>query len=114
MTVLVLWGRGLFNGTQSAAEVWGILSDGFLLPGVLMAGIGALSWISQEGLFDIFGYGWLTLVSHFDHTKERESYYDYKVRREEKRSGWLWQMLAVGLCCLALSAACVGGYYVCS
>ena len=98
--LLVVWRFGLFSGPESGREVIRILSDGFVIPGVLAAGVGAVSWASDMGTFDMLGYGMKAFFSLFTRNgikKLPKSYFDYK---EEKRSHphkWLWETLIVGL-----------------
>lgn len=89
---------------DSAYELIGNLSDCFLIPGGLLAGVGALSWIGSQGFFDIFGFGVKTIADHFrPKHATHEKLYDYQKRREEKRKPWLKSSLYVGLGFIAIS-----------
>ena len=48
--------RGIF-GAASAKDVFGMLSDSCFLTGVLLGGLGGLSYMASEGFYDIFSYG---------------------------------------------------------
>jgi hypothetical protein len=104
--------RELFTGF-SIKETMKTLSDCFFIPGIILSGIGGLSWISSIGVYDIFGYGGTTLISHFSRVKEKpESYYDYKQRKEAERKKWLKEALFTGLCFLVLAIICTVAYYI--
>lgn len=90
------------------------LSDGFFVAGLLIAGIGGLVWISSTGFFDIFSYGFhslLVLFSSLRNPKDHEKYYDYKTMREEKRGQPLYFLVIVGAAFLLLAVICLGLYY---
>ena len=113
IALLIAFGRGL-STAQRAAENFSDLSDGFFVAGGMMIGVGLLSLIATTGFFDIFSYGMKTLVSHFkpsSYMEDTGKYYDYKMARAEKRKKPLRASLYVGLACIALSLACLGGYY---
>jgi len=88
----------LFSKTDSLSVIK-ILSDCFLLPGVILVGISVLGWISSKGTFDIFGYsihGLFNLWKKESYYKQ-ESYYDYKQKKDEKRKPFRLPMFLVGL-----------------
>ena len=90
------------------------LSDGFFVAGMLLGGIGALVWISSTGFFDIFSYGFhsiLVLFSSLKNPKDHEKYYDYKTMREEKRGQPSYFLLIVGVFFLLLAIICLVLYY---
>ncbi|MBQ5808690.1 MAG: hypothetical protein IIW21_02905, partial [Clostridia bacterium] len=47
---------GLFKA-QNVSEVMHRLCDAFTAPGIVLVCVGALSWASSKGAYDIFGYG---------------------------------------------------------
>ncbi len=103
-----LGGRFSRQGTGSFQTLMGYLSDCFLFPAVLEGGLGALSWIASHGSFDMLGYAFSRLANTFFHFRqEGETFYDYKMRKEEQRDGFLVQPLVVGGICLALSLLCL-------
>ncbi len=89
----------LFSLAESR-EVLRRLSDSFLVPGVLLAGVGFISWAGTEGAFDMLAYGMKTFFSLFS-KKRMESlprtYYDYKEQKAAERRPWLKTALFVGL-----------------
>lgn len=91
-------------------------SDGFFVAAIVFTGLGLMTWVSSTGFFDIFRYGFsslLVLFSPLKHPKDHPHYYEYKCEREAKRAGkgWSKSILYVGLACLALSMALVMLYY---
>ena len=76
-----------------------ILSDCFTLPGVLFIDIAMLGWVSSKGTFDIFGYsmrGLFTLWKKESYYKQ-ESFYDYRVKKDENRKPFNLPMFLVGI-----------------
>lgn len=95
--------QGFFQ-TSLPVEKVRILSDCFLFPGVLFGGLGALSWIAAKGTFDMLGYGFAFFLGPiFNPKKKMESFYEYKMRKEEAGEKWLPQMFVVGLFYLLVS-----------
>ena len=106
---LFAWGaaaaRGLKTGvgTAMALRYW---SDGCFVAAVLIGGVGAMTWISTTGLFDIFAYGFssvIVLFTPFRKPRDQKSFYDYKTFREEKRRPARFELLIAGVFFLALS-----------
>lgn len=109
---LLIFAAGAASGklfsAQDVKQVMHILSDSFLFPAVALGGIGALSFVAKEGSFDMMGYAFSMLFNRFLHPQGRqEKYYDYKLRKEETRNGWLLEALIVGLICLLASVLCL-------
>lgn len=99
--------QGLFPETDLQKKI-GILSDCFLLPGVLLGGMGALSWAASEGNFDMLRYGFHTVLHRFLHPLTPvEGFYEYKLKRDEARKGWLKHFLVIGLMCTGASIICL-------
>lgn len=95
----------------SAVEAIGILSDCCLFPAVLFGGIGALTWIASKGTFDMLGYGFSAFFTGvFRPGKKMETFYEYKLRKEENGSAWLSHMFWVGMFYLAISIVCAAIY----
>ena len=57
---ICLW-KGVFRETDTALIVR-YLSDAFLIPGVLLTGVGLLSFIRKQGAYDGLGYTFTTLM----------------------------------------------------
>ncbi len=105
---------GLFE-SENAKEAMHHLCDAFTAPGIVLICVGALSWASNKGAYDIFGYGvkmlwgWLPFTSV---NMDNVSYYDYAKEKAEKRSGWRLDMLLVGSACLALAIIFLIIYFI--
>ncbi len=100
---LVLCGLCIFYQRPAqgcgAREWFRIVSNAALVPGVLLVGISALSWIAGEGTFDAIRYCMQSLFAHLRRQDKRyASYYDYTQREKKKGSQ---PMLLPGLCFLA-------------
>lgn len=91
------------------------LSDGCFVAGMLMTGVGLLVWISTTGFFDMFSYGFhslLVLFSPLRKPENHETFFDYKMAKDERRGKPLMALLIVGICFILLSMACLGVYYM--
>ena len=100
---------------SAAQRVMMAISDGMLVPGVCLAGLGVLVWISSTGFFDMIAYGFsslLVMFTPFRNPKDHPRFYDYKQARAEKRQNPRMVILYVGIVFLALAAVFAGLYYV--
>ncbi len=93
---------GLFTAS-TAVKVLEALSNAFIMPGVLLAGVGAISWTGSLGTYDMLGYGMQTFFSLWRRGKHAKSFYDYRQAKEEKGRTWFPEMLIVGLAYILLS-----------
>lgn len=87
-------------------NLFGILSDCFMLPGVLLAGVGALGWIGSLGFFDIMSYGAKSFFGIFIKSLAEDlphTFYDYRAQKDEKGRKWSKETIIVGLISLAIS-----------
>ncbi|MCQ2435662.1 MAG: DUF3899 domain-containing protein [Clostridia bacterium] len=99
--------RGLF-GECTVSERMSYISDGCVVPGIFLTGVGLLILISSTGFFDIFGYAFsniLRLFTPLTSAKAKLSYYDYKVVKSEKheKQRAISSILVVGVAMLVLS-----------
>jgi hypothetical protein len=106
--------RGFFDGMDTRGIV-AALSDAFLIPAVLLAGISALSWVRRTGEFDSLGYGVSGLLSRLPfggRDRKIEKYYDYKQRKEKERGEWEPYSLWVAGVFAALALFFLGVYFI--
>ncbi len=85
-------------------QLFTVFSDGFFTAGVFVGGVGALVLISGDGLFDILTYGVGLAAKYVFTTKDKrykESYRDYKLRKQGEREGVTISFIAI-----------VGGIYL--
>ena len=90
------------------------LSDGFFVSGMLLAGLGALIWISTTGFFDMLSYGvhsLTVLFSTLKKPKDHETFYDYKTARAAKRGRPRMGILFAGIGCILISLLFLALYY---
>lgn len=103
-------------GRLSDMQRWlSAYASGFMTVGVVIFGVGLLTWISTTGLFDMLGYGASVLWDRVTFKNRNTRFYDYKTAREEKRKGKAlqWSILIVGGVLLGLAILCsVLFYYV--
>lgn len=109
--------KGIFSMT-SAADVMHILSDAFLLPGILFAGIAGLSWAASKGAYDSFRYLFYNFALHTIWvTKAKTHYdslYDYKVAKDKKGRHWFAHMLMIGLAGIVIALVFLVCYFICT
>ena len=92
-------------GQTDPASVFRILSDSFLVVGMVATCIALLLFASNEGTFDMIVYGVATFWSVFrrDMWRKYDTFYDYRVARQEKKVPFLF-LLACGIIFLLASA----------
>ena len=111
---IAAWLRGVFRA-ESLKQAAGILSDSFLIPGIILAGSGGLGFIASKGTFDVFSYMFSRFSLHSifpSHTthERNETLYDYKCRKEKNGRNWSPATLYAGLLALGLSFLFLGLY----
>ncbi len=94
--------RGIFKAS-GAADAMRILCDAFFIVGILMGGVGVLSWIGKSGSFDIFSYSTKVILYKFRPKAKLDNYYDYKQKKAEERKPWLKGLAICGVACIILS-----------
>lgn len=95
--------KGVFRETDTALIVR-YLSDAFLIPGVLLTGVGLLSFIRKQGAYDGLGYTFDTMKRTFtmrrymdpiEEGSEDRTYFGYKQKVKAKRKV-AWHLIIVG------------------
>ncbi len=102
MAALVAWSKEL-PGQTDPVRIYHILCDSFCVSGVLLAGIGALIFVSNEGAFDGLTYGLRSFAQLFRKREKRvhETYFDYTARRAKTKFSFSYILLS-GLLHLAI------------
>lgn len=95
--------RGLFS-SQNTQEVLRNLCDAFFIAGVLLAGVGLLTFVASKGAYDIFSYAGKVIVMKFRPKQDVPKYYDYVEEKNKNRKVWLKELTVCGGVCLLLSA----------
>ena len=95
--------QGLFN-PPSGMRVSVIICNAFFIIGVLMAGIGILSWAGSKGTYDIFSYAGKVILVKFKPKEKMQSYYDYTQEKNKNRKAWLKELTIWGAICIVISA----------
>ena len=111
--LIMAWARGAFSADRQTA--FGLLSDGFMVSGLILAGVGGLGYAASKGAYDAFGYAFSRFSLHSLFTTRQtyripESFYEYKCQKDENRRPWSPAALITGLCALAISGLCLIGY----
>ena len=93
------------------------LSDGCFVVGLMMTGVGLLTWVSTTGFFDMLSYGVIygvrAVVGLFGGSRKPndQTFYDYKMAKEEKRGAAQYAILVSGIAWIVLSVVFLMGYY---
>lgn len=104
ISLMTFLAQGLFLGPDTQ-QSYRILSDGFFLSGVLLAGTGLLSWIAGKGQFTGIRYlgHWLGTTLGWGYPKKRPmGYYEYRQQQSQRSIGSGFLLLP-GLGFLALA-----------
>ena len=91
---------------ESFKQAAGILSDCFLVPGVLFAGAGALGWAATTGIYDMFGFGAGHFMRWFIPMMDKDKYddfYEYKKSKDENGRRWKPYILVEGAVCFLIA-----------
>ena len=85
----IAYWRGVCEA-DSALKALSAVSDGAFVTGILYTGFGLLLLIANEGILDIFGFGFKSLVYLFTPRKidkKATNYYEYRMKKMEERAG---------------------------
>ena len=94
--------RGVFS-SENTQDFLRILCDAFFIAGVLLAGVGLLSFAASKGAYDIFSYAGKVIVLKFRPKQEIPTYYDYMEEKKKNRKVWLKELAVCGGVCLFIS-----------
>lgn len=89
-------------------------SDAFCVAGVLIGGVGLLTFISNDGFFDMLSYSFKKMTNVFRSNPEKKltkSYYEYKLEKREYSSTFGF-LLIVAAVFIVVALIFVGLYYV--
>lgn len=109
----IVWFTRTLPEEPTAYDVVRNLADGFTVAGVVLAGVGGLSWCGTKGTFDMLSYGVSYTVGRFfpmgkkDTLHTHKSFYDYRMEKEERGRHWLKETFFVGLGFFAVALALV-------
>ena len=100
VTVYLLFSLGLFENQNGPTGAMLILADSFSVVGIIMLSVGALIFVSTEGVFDSISYMGKfiarALIPGWRKTP-LDKYGDYKVAKSEHRLSGYAFILIVGL-----------------
>mgnify|MGYP003310774446 CR=1 FL=1 len=114
ISVLIMYLNGLFEATDTQT-CYKLLADAFTIPGVILLCIGALIWVSTDGMFDGFTYAAKrlgSLIPFYGKNYKHERYYDYVMRKRGKRISGYGFIPIVGAVFTAIAAVFIVLYYV--
>ena len=102
---MAIWCISFFNLNPHQQELlkdsMKFYSDCCIIPGIVLVCIYLLTLVGKKGFYDGFTYSLRyvgqTLVPFLMKNSEKESYYDYKVAKAEKRKQPVFAGLIVGL-----------------
>lgn len=114
VSVLIMYLNGLFEATDILTR-FKLLADAFTIPGVILLCIGALIWVSTDGMFDGLTYAAKrlgSLIPFYGKNYTHERYYDYVMRKRGKRISGYGFIPIVGAAFVAIAVVFIVLYYV--
>ncbi len=94
-----------YGGAMEAVERYRLLADAFTVPGVVFVLVAGLVHVSTDGFFDMLSFGFKKagemLIPFMKHSKE--SFYDYKTRKNGNRLSGYSFIFFTGLAFLAVA-----------
>ena len=93
------------------------LSDGCFVVGLMMTGVGLLTWVATTGFFDMMSYGVQygvrALIGLFGGNRrpDNKNFYEYKLEKDEKRGKPVYAILLSGIAYILLSVVFLAVYY---
>ncbi len=102
-------------GPLTEVQRWAMaLADGLMSIGVVVAGVGCMTWVATTGLFDTLGYGASVLWDRITFRNRGTKFYDYKVAKQEarKKTKPARSIILVGAAMLLLSGVCTVIFYL--
>ena len=112
IALLVMSSKGIF-ASADVKDTMRILSDSFFVSGVCLSSVGAILFVSNGGLFDIFGFSMRMLFGALKrNVRERKykDFYEYREAKKEKKRSVAY-LLIVGLFFIAAAAVCLWLFY---
>lgn len=116
VAVMIARYQGL-DAAQTISMNSRFLSDGCFVVGLVMTGVGLMTWVATTGFFDMLGYGVRYGVRAFvglfggNRKPNDKTFYDYKMEQEEKRGKAQYAVLLSGVAFIALSVLFLVMYY---
>ncbi len=103
--ILITLARNGFLKGLPVTDVFRILSDAFLGPGILLLMAGLLMWISKEGALDSLSWGAKKLTGGLGSGKaeKEETYLEYVEKRRTERTKGFGFLLITGGALLMIS-----------
>ena len=95
--------RRLFD-VGELQDIFGVLSDCFVIPGVILLGLGLLSFTREKGIFDMLTY---SLSKPYC----TEDYFNYKCRRRENDAHYK-NSLVIGIAFLTAGTVFLAIYLI--
>ena len=107
----IAYSKDVFSQTE-AYKVFHILTDSFFVPAVMITGIGALIFVSNEGAFDGVTYAVTSFIDIFRKNKKNKyhTYYDYKESKANRDASFGYMIIS-GLIFMVLSGIMLLFYY---
>ena len=95
---------GIFGENKAESLLYGICNC-FTIPGIILTGIGAISWAGKFGTFDMLSFGTRSFFGIFIKPLSNDmptNFYDYRKEKDEKGRKWSPELLIVGAIFLAV------------
>lgn len=113
LSFAIMYWRGI-TLAETTQEIMQAVSDGFFVVGFLYVAFGLLFVAAHAGTLDIITYGFRSVIwlfTPFAKNRDEGGYYEYKMKKKEKRKGVPYFLIWVGLVFVALSVLFLVLYY---
>ena len=109
----IMYWQGIFLA-ETAQQAMQAVSDGFFVVGFLYVGFGLLFVAAHAGTLDIITYGFRSVIwlfTPFAKNRDEGGFYEYKMKKKEKRKAVPYFLIWIGLAFLAVSIIFLILYY---
>lgn len=99
LAFLIALSMSIFSKTE-AIEVIKILCDAFTIIGICYFSLGLLTFVANEGFFDIFGFGFELLFAALKTdplNRKHRSLYDYRMEKHDKKRPYAERLIIGGI-----------------
>lgn len=109
----IMFWQGIFEAAN-VTEVMQAISDGFFIVGFLYLGFGLLFVAAHAGTLDIITYGFRSVIwlfTPFRKNRDEGGYYEYKMKKKEKRKAVPYFLIWIGIALILISVVFLILYY---
>ncbi len=113
LAMLIMYWQGIFEA-ETTQQIMQAISDGFFIVGFMYFGFGLLFVAAHAGTLDIISYGFRSVIwlfTPFRKTRDEGGYYEYKMKKKEKRKAVPYFLIWIGIALILISVVFLVLYY---